>query len=58
MCIAHEILVQVSTNMRDFRKYMTGATKYMHVMRSHGHKGLNFMKIFLVALKALPTSSD
>ena len=33
-CSARKFAVQVSSNMRDFQKYSTGVTKYMHVMPS------------------------
>ena len=33
-CMAHEILVQLSTDMHDFEKYSRGATKYTRVTRT------------------------
>ena len=33
-CMAHEILVQLSTDMHEFEKYSRGATKYTRVTRT------------------------
>ena len=34
-CMAHEILVQLSTDTHEFEKYSRGATKYTRVTRTH-----------------------